>query len=159
MKPSDASRFWSKVRIAAPEDCWEWNGALRNGYGHAWVDMKLQYAHRVSWSWANGPIPSGMHILHRCDNPRCVNPGHLFIGTNNDNIADRISKGRGTNPGVPGERNHNAKINETTVRAIRSRAASGQFTHKQIANEFGLSRSRTSSVIRGIGWKHVPASQ
>lgn len=89
-------RFWSKVaRTQNEADCWLWLGATRaGGYGSIKVGRKLEMAHRVSYLLAHGSIDEGLCVLHRCDNPSCVNPSHLFLGTKKDNTADRISKGR-----------------------------------------------------------------
>jgi hypothetical protein len=94
-----AERFWAKVDVAGPEDCWVWTAALGStGYGHlggnrrrAQPDYK---AHRLSWELHHGPIPEGLSVLHRCDNPPCVNPAHLFLGTQRDNVIDAVQKGR-----------------------------------------------------------------
>lgn len=100
--------FWRKVAKGKPSDCWEWTGAFKRGglpYGRVTVSNKrcgvalIEKAHRLSWRLHNGPIPAGMQVLHRCDNARCVNPRHLWLGTNADNHADKIAKGRHM-PGV-----------------------------------------------------------
>ena len=89
-------RFWEKVKKT--EHCWLWIGATTVfGYGHICVDgLRLKgLTHRISWEWSHGPIPSGMSVLHHCDVPACVNPAHLFLGTQGDNLRDCIQKGRG----------------------------------------------------------------
>lgn len=88
-----AERFWAKVRKT--DGCWEWMGARRGkGYGQFYLNGRTQHAHRVAWELVHGPIPPGMQALHRCDNPPCVRPADLFLGTNHDNVLDRHSKGR-----------------------------------------------------------------
>ncbi len=89
-------RFWKKVKKGAPEDCWNWNGATSRGYGimstrHNHAPAK---AYRVSWYLHFGPIPEGMVIRHKCDNPACVNPSHLEIGSQKDNVQDTVARGR-----------------------------------------------------------------
>jgi len=77
------------------DECWEWNGARNDhGYGRKMSGSKESYTHRLAWTWANGPIPSGGHICHSCDNPPCCNPHHLFLGTREDNMRDSVRKGR-----------------------------------------------------------------
>ncbi len=90
-------RFWAKVQLGSSEECWIWQAALkRDGYGLFRVEsyVAMRSAHRVSWEIAFGEIPTGMQVLHRCDNPPCVNPSHLWLGTQQDNIRDMNEKGR-----------------------------------------------------------------
>lgn len=98
-------RFWASVNRGGENDCWIWTGAARpTGYGICRWRQRPDGAHRVSWEMANGrAVPDGMYVLHRCDNPQCVNPRHLFVGTHSDNMRDMLAKGRGR------WRNHAAK--------------------------------------------------
>ena len=132
--------------------CREWvRDRSRKGYGRLWWAGKLHQAHRKAFEAFNGPIPGGMHVLHRCDNPSCVNPGHLFLGTNDDNVRDKLAKGR-----LPrGEARMNAKLTEEAVRAIRA-SSEGK---KVLARRFGVCPTVILGVRRGERWPHVtPAS-
>lgn len=89
-------RFWTKVNIKNIEDCWEWNAfkTKKFGYGAFRLNGRMHNAHRISWLLSRGEIPAGICVLHKCDNPPCVNPAHLFLGTQADNVKDCKAKGR-----------------------------------------------------------------
>lgn len=89
MNKSIHKRFWEKVKIGLPDDCWEFTGGLNKGYGVFSIESRAIIAHRVSWMMLRGPIPKGKLVLHKCDNRKCVNPNHLYIGTYSDNNYDR----------------------------------------------------------------------
>ncbi|MGY4614787.1 DNA-binding CsgD family transcriptional regulator [Bradyrhizobium sp. USDA 4472] len=135
---------------AASNGCWEWQARKdADGYGRIWVNSRVRSgaAHRVSYEVHCGAIPEGMHVLHRCDNRACINPDHLFLGTNFDNMADRNSKGRQRRGAGHGR----AKLSEADVSAIRSSGASGV----EIAARFGMSESQVSRIRKGSNWKCV----
>jgi len=143
-------RFWEKVDKRGPDECWEWRAARhKSGYGQFKYGGAMKQAHRVAWELINGPIPKGIWVLHHCDNPGCVNPAHLFLGTHQDNMADMDAKGRRwMGPMNRGERNGNANLREITVRTIRIAAG----TQREIAKRFNTSQSRVSEIRTGKAW-------
>jgi hypothetical protein len=142
-------RFWGRVDRSG--DCWEWRGNFMwQGYGVFWIDGQNRMAHRVSWSLAFCPIPRGQMVLHHCDNTSCVNPAHLFLGTQADNMTDKVTKGRQAS----GERAGTARLTRETVAAIRRAADAGE-TGKALARRFGVGNSQACRIIRGESWKGV----
>jgi len=141
-------RFWAKVTKGTSHECWLWKASgPQGGYGSIRTDGNLkELAHRVSYRLNVGPIPDGMHVLHRCDVRRCVNPAHLFLGSNADNMRDRDSKGRGSKPPLHcGESHPRAKVTDAEVAQIR---LSNKATCL-IAAEFGISQSQVSAIRTG----------
>jgi hypothetical protein len=145
-----AERFWSKVAIAGPDECWEWTASRTTfGYGQINIDHKPQRAHRVAWELAHGPIPDGLCVLHSCDNPPCVNPAHLRIGTDAENIVDMWSRERRTrSPRLRGEAHGRAKLTDAQVAAIRERFAAGE-SQSALGREYGVSQSQVHLIVRG----------
>ena len=144
--------FWAKVEKS--EGCWTWKAEhdhLPKGYGRVKIDGRNHMAHRVSWMWANGQtVPAGMFVCHHCDNPPCVRPDHLFIGTAADNNADCISKGRSVaHPALKGLAHHMAWVPDEVVREVRESYAAGHEVQEEIANRLGLAQRVISSWIRG----------
>jgi hypothetical protein len=132
-------RFWAKVDIGGPDDCWEWTGTKNKKFKHGRVgkDYKLVLAHRLSWELTNGPIPEGICVCHKCDNPPCCNPNHLFLGTKKDNMQDMIKKGRSNY--LNGEAHGSAKL--TTAQVLEILRVGKARTSTEWAAEFGVSRS------------------
>lgn len=144
-------RFWSKTAISGADDCWLWNGTkLSNGYGQFWDGKKIRLAHRCSFVYTHGKIPDGGLVLHKCDNPRCVNPRHLFVGSHHDNAKDMISKGRS----LFGRRANGVKLKEDEVREILSLKGQGLYL-KQVADRFGVHLSLIHLIWRRRIWKHL----
>jgi hypothetical protein len=137
--------------------CYEWNGACNGkGYGRVCIDGRLFYAHRVSYAVAFGAIPSGMLVCHKCDNTRCVNPKHLFLGTPADNSADMVRKGR-ARPGVTrGERHWKSRLTAGQVAEIRAEYAGGGVRQVDLASRYGIAQAYVSEIIRGEAWAHIP---
>lgn len=145
-------RLWAHVIVGDPAECWEWSRYRRpGGHGQIGRDGKLDGTHRVAWESANGPVPDGMFVLHRCDNPPCCNPTHLFLGDHADNMADMVAKGRGR--GVAGTANRNAKLTAEQVAEIRARYRPAPNSHgggnaAELAEEFGISRPYVYTLVR-----------
>jgi len=152
-KDTPEVRFWSKVVVSS--GCWCWvGGKTDRGYGSFKFEGGIKRAHRVAWLFTNGPIPKGLCVLHRCDNPLCTNPAHLFLGTQADNMRDASKKRRMSGPGTRGEDHSRAKITEQDVRDIRSRYAAGGVLQRELAAEYGLGRSGVSAIVTYRNWKH-----
>lgn len=142
-------RFWPKVIKKGPNLCWEWRAALSNGYGKFAAGDRVVRAHRFSWELFYGPVPPGLYVLHRCDNRRCVNPSHLFLGTNAENLADMVAKGRS----LRGERHGNAKLTTEQVQQIH--VLSDSLMQKEIASLLGIGQQQVSRIVRGECWGHI----
>jgi hypothetical protein len=141
---------WQSGRV---DVCWEWTGGgTESGYGRTTRDGKGYTLPRLVYERYVGPIPEGLWVLHRCDNPRCVNPTHLFLGTHKDNMADMVAKGR--HCPVSGERNKSARLTEAQVREMRLRRQAGEQV-KVLAGEYGVSGMTVSKITRGLKWRHV----
>lgn len=146
-------RFWSKVAMGAPDECWLWTaGTDHGGYGRIAVNRVCAIAHRVAWSLAKGAIPKGMCVCHRCDNRLCCNPGHLFLGTKAENNRDRDAKGRQAR--LRGSSNGFAKLTEQTVESARLWMAHG-ITRRAVAERLGLHVSTIHLMANGKTWAHV----
>lgn len=134
--------------------CWIWLGHL-GPYGLFRMDGRLAIgAHRASWILHNGEIPKDKIVCHRCDNPACVNPSHLFIGTAAENVADRHQKGRSRSLFESGERHRNSKLSDSDVREIKRLLACGR-PQKEIAFAFGVSASNISQINRGFSRRNL----
>ena len=151
LSQSDINRFWSKVKIASPDECWEWGGYIGppGGYGRLQVNHVPLYAHRIAYVLAYNEIPSGGIVCHSCDNPKCVNPAHLWIGTQADNVADRVRKGRTARQ--YGESAGNAKLTRSTVLEIRRKFSEG-VRQVQLAREYGISKPHIHSIVHNVKW-------
>lgn len=155
-----SARFWSKIdRSGGPAACWEWRGALLNGYGRngSVGPGGSRLAHRIVWELTRGEIPAGLCACHRCDNPTCCNPAHLFLGTIPENNIDMTQKGRRKFGFTPkdGERNNNARLTADDVRAIRSAYDPGVVTMAEIARRFGVNETAVWKIVNRKRWAHV----
>jgi len=146
---NDCERFWSKVEIRAPGECWPWQGTMRSdGYGRFWMQGRYQRAHRVAWELANGPIPDGLIVCHACDNPPCCNAEHLWVGTDADNIADRKRKGR--NNSCRGEKHGRAVLTRKDVDEIRK--VYPDLNLRELSQRYGVAQTTVWNVLHGVTW-------
>lgn len=150
-------RFWEKIDKRGADECWPWLASDgQDGYGQLRVGKRIEKAHRISYMLHYGPIPENMEVCHECNNPPCVNPTHLFLGTHLENMRDMAEKGRSTlgNPGLSGETHPNAKLNETQVKQIRE-MAHAQTAYCVIARQFHVSEALIRKIVKRQAWKHV----
>lgn len=145
-------RFWSKVAVVSDNECWEWLAGKTQGYGTIRWDGSNERAHRISFALAHGRWPEDC-VLHHCDNRACVNPRHLFEGDRNDNNKDAAKKGRMKGPHLVGELHPNHKLTWAKVDEIRRLHATGNYSHRQIANKFGVTRVNIGYIVRGVAWQ------
>jgi len=141
-------RFWYNTMPITESGCLIWMGYTSKGYGMTSYRGKVQRAHRVAWMETNGEIPKGVVVCHKCDTPSCINPGHLFLGTQKDNITDMINKGRGL---LRGSEHAAAKLNEADVRKIKK----DNRGPTAISNDYCISPSTVCDIRSGRSWAGV----
>jgi HNH endonuclease len=148
-------RFLAKVNRQSNEDCWPWVGSL-DAYGYGQLTCcrdggkRMRKAHRLAYELSYGSVPDGLSVLHTCDNRRCCNPSHLFLGTQTDNMQDRQRKRRHEH----GQTHHAHKLTDNDVRRIRVSKADGIST-KELITEFGVCRQTIEAIVRREQWTHV----
>lgn len=153
---TEAERFWSKVDRRGPNDCWPWLASLQGQYGQFYWRGRPLKASRAAWILTNGS-PGRLHVLHKCDNPLCVNPKHLFLGTHADNLKDMWSKGRARpwpQTRSRGEASPVAKLTERAVRKMRRERAAGA-TYIALAKRYGVDRMTIKAAVLRKTWRHV----
>lgn len=153
-------RFWSKVDKRSPFECWEWKGGKTTaGYGSIGLGTREEghgYAHRLSYQLATGTDPGDLYVCHKCDNPGCVNPHHLFLGTPRVNSHDARDKGRQILPAVrAGETNNKAKLTEPDVRDIFERRVNRREPLATLAREYNVTEANISAIAKRKTWKHI----
>jgi HNH endonuclease len=158
-RESIADRFWRYVSPEPNSGCWLWTTQHdKDGYGRLgrspWEGGRETIAHRLAWTLLVGPVPGGLWVLHHCDNPTCVNPEHLFLGSPLDNVADMVSKGRKAITRFSGEAHPRAKVSAAEVSDIRRRRRAGEGV-RALAREYGLHHTSVLSMLRGKTWPVV----
>ena len=154
IKASVSERFWEKVDIRSDDECWNWKASIRSdGYGQlnrGKRGLGMESAHRVSWTIHFGDIPVGLHILHSCDNKLCVNPSHLFLGTNSDNVSDKVKKDRQ----MKGESVPTSKLNRKDIKEIRKLYVpwSRDYSIASLAKQFNVSYAAIYKVVSRETW-------
>lgn len=150
-RPKADQRFFSYVQVGSADECWIWTGKLTvRGYGQFWFKGRSVRAHRWSYLHHHGPIPEGLVVRHRCDNPSCVNPNHLLVGTHLDNMADAVERSRHRR----GKEN-GSKLSDRQVQEVRRRAADGE-KQKDLAPAFGVSTSLIQQIVARRAWAWLP---
>lgn len=156
----DILRFWAKVDVKGNlDECWEWQASvnIKNGYGIFGINKKNYSSHRIVWILENGQIPEDdsyfktLHVLHKCDNPSCCNPHHLFLGTQKDNMKDKSNKNRQLN----GEKHGVHKLTEQQVLEIRQKYIPRIYSQYKLAEEYNISRPQISFIVNNKQWKHI----
>lgn len=162
-------QFWARVQRGAADECWPWDRVdTRRGrpsYGMTMLHGEPIGAHRLAYRLTHGDIPDGMYVCHTCDNPPCCNPAHLFLGTPAQNSADMVAKGRASrlgNPfgiGIPnGSDSPHAKLTDAQVIEARAKYASGGYTYKELAAEYGLTTMAMHRAVRGLSYPELPGA-
>lgn len=150
-------RFLDKIGAPDNRGCRNWIAAkFSTGYGAFQYEGRPRRAHRIIWEFSHGPIPNGLFVLHKCDNPACVNIEHLWLGSNQENMDDKVSKGRQTrNGGGPfGEMNKNAKLTAGDILQIRAARAAG-VNQYHLADKYGVSQTTICRIVNGRAWRRV----
>jgi hypothetical protein len=146
--------FWARVDVRDSDKCWKWKGSCDfGGYGLIYLQRqrKVFRTHRIAWELFNKKSADGFLVCHSCDNPPCCNPKHLWLGTNADNVADMMAKGRVHHP--DGEKNGNAHLTRAQVRQIRKYSKLG-YSQKLLTEIFGVSQGQISGILLRKYWKH-----
>jgi len=143
-------RFWDKVEIKSEEECWEWKGFISpKGYGRFKLGVNMPNAQRVSWMLTHGKIPNKLHVLHSCDNRSCVNPKHLYLGTNADNMRDMAERGRSTKGKIFhwGENHWNTTLSSQQIKEIRLLYSTGDYTYAKLAKLYRVCFQHIGSIV------------
>lgn len=145
-------KFWKRIQTNTQVDCWLWSGCTdKRGYGVVKFLGFTRHAHSVAYELKYNILTRGINVLHRCDNPPCCNPDHLFLGTHADNMADKVAKNRHSH----GETHGMAKLTALQVKSIRRLHETGNFTQQELADKFSIGRTRIWDIINNKRWKDI----
>lgn len=143
---------WKNVKIKRSDECWEWTKyKLKNGYGEMGINNKVYLVHRIVYEQIYGYIPDGLYILHKCNNPSCCNPKHLYLGTQKDNMKQMSEDGRSAR----GEKSSSAKLKVEDVLEIRKLYSTEKYYHWELGEMFGVSRQQITKILNNQNWKHI----
>lgn len=156
----NTEQFLDNINRGEPDACWVWKAARSEagGYGVLRWNARKEYAHRLAYEMRNGPVPPGLFVLHKCDNPPCCNPNHLFAGTAKVNTDDARTKGRLRGNPAKGREHAQAILNDDQVRAIRERytvAKKKRGLQSQLGREFGVTQSAIWRIVNNKNWVHL----
>jgi predicted XRE-type DNA-binding protein len=153
-------RFWSNVNITDLFECWNWIGDINNlGYGRLSFKGQRTKAHRLSYTLNIGPILGNLFVCHKCNNPSCVNPSHLYLGTSQDNMTDKVKANRQSHASSPGEKNGMSVLTESQVIEIIGLLKTANMTQKEIAKKYSTGRSAISHINLNNTWTYLPRPQ
>lgn len=140
------ARFWSNVTLAPASSCWEWRGSIRNGYG----SYNNQYAHRLAYRDVKGVVPHGLIVMHSCDNPPCCNPNHLFVGTQAENMRDKILRGRNGIAYLDRDTALSCKLTTAELNELLALLRLGEVSQHALAKRFGVSQPAVSRYAKRL---------
>lgn len=154
ISPKDTNRFWAKIEVRGPDDCWLWKAGKTCGYGSFGISGKQYRAHRIALILNGITFGYGLCACHTCDVPTCCNPAHLFTGTQAENMADRNRKERTSHASVNVGVNHcRAILSDENVKEILT--LNGKLTQAEIGRRFGVCRHTVGKILTGKNWKHI----
>lgn len=152
MEDTLAQRYWAKVDVRGPDECWPWTGGTSKGYGKLWDGIAMRRAHRIGWRIHHGKDPGAEEVRHTCDNPPCQNPAHWVLGSRQDNMDDMATRGRAKY--VRGQRHGRTVLTDDQVLEMRALHAAGA-KQVELAARYGTTQATVSNVIRRKTWGHI----